>query len=430
MNKISEISINDLKPYENNPRANDGAVEAVAQSIAQFGFKVPIVIDKNNIIVCGHTRYKAAKELGIITIPCVIADDLTPEQIKAFRLADNKVGELAGWDMELLEAELAGISDIDMSQFGFDDEIFVEDADVVEDDFEDELPEIPISKAGEIWSLGRHRLMIGDSTNAEDIKRLMNGAVADLVVTDPPYNVDYEEKQKSFEGVRPNKRVEKGTQINIENDKMNSANFQEFLTKAFINLKDSLKDGGAFYIWYAVMQAYNFLTACNNANLEIHQHLLWVKNHFSLSRTDYQWKHEPCLYGWKNGKHYFVNDRTQDTVFDDTIDFDKLKKDEAIELLKSFFNQYETTVLYEDKPLRNEYHPTMKPVNLFAKLIRNSSKKGEIILDIFGGSGTTIIACEQMERTAYLMEYEPKYADIIIKRFEEFTGQKAKLIVE
>lgn len=419
--------LEDIKAYENNPRKNDKAVDAVAASISDFGFKVPIIIDKDGVIVAGHTRAKAAKKLGIENVPCIIADDLTPEQVKAFRIADNKTAELAEWDEDLLVKELAELEEIDMEQFGFDSDFLDDDGEVKEDDFEEELPEVPKTKSGQIWQLGRHRLMIGDSTSAEDVKRLMGGELADLCVTDPPYNVDYDDKEQFLLDYRPNKRVKENKQTGIENDKKSDSEFEKFLTAAFNNLKANLREGGCFYIWRAPgRDSLHFLNALENAGLQLRQNLIWVKQHFVLGRQDYQWIHEPCSYGWKEGAgHYFIDDKTQTTVNDQTPNFDKMTKDEAIELLKKIYEQ--TSAIKENKPMRNVLHPTMKPVNLFARLIKNSSRKGEKVLDLFGGSGTTIIASEQLDRIAYVMEFDPKYADVIIARWEEFTGQKAEL---
>lgn len=403
----------DIKPYEKNPRKNDKAVKYVAESIREFGFKVPIVIDKEGVIVCGHTRFKAAKKLNYDEVPCVIADDLSDEQIKAYRLADNKVAEFSEWDFDLLGLELEDLTDFNMSGFGFEDMLEDELEKVEEDDFdlEDTIEEEPKSRPGEIYQLGNHRLMCGDSTNAADVARLMDGAVADLVVTDPPYNVNYE-----------------GTAGKIKNDNMSDGNFEEFLTAAFTNLKDALKPGGAFYIWYAIMKQQNFETSLHNAGIEHRQVLIWNKNTLVMGRQDYQWKHEPCLYGWKEGAaHYFIDDRTQTTVIEDARqDFKKMKKEELVKLLEDIFSdKVSTSIINEAKPSASELHPTMKPIKLFARLIKNSSKQGELVLDLFGGSGTTIMACEQLNRTAYTMEYDPRYVDAIIERWEQFTGEKA-----
>ena len=403
-------------PYEKNPRKNDDAVKCVAASIDEFGFKVPIVIDKDDIIVAGHTRYKAAKKLGLKEVPCIVADDLTDEQVKAFRLADNKVAEASEWDFDLLGDELDDIFDIDMEAFGFDIEI-EEEEDVTEDDYEVDLPEEPRSKQGDIYQLGNHRLMCGDSTKAEDVVKLMGGDMADLVVTDPPYNV----------------AIENSKGMTIENDDMDSSQFKDFLTACFANLEQNLKAGGAFYIWYASREHINFEQALNEAGLKVREQLIWNKSSFTLSRQDYHWKHEPCLYGWKEGeKHYFIDDRTQATVFEDKgIDIKKLKKDEMAELLKQFLcGKHSTTVINEDKPIVNDLHPTMKPIKLIARLVKNSSRQEETVLDLFGGSGSTLIACEQLNRSCRIMEYDPKYADTTIDRWEQFTGEKAVLLNE
>lgn len=383
------ININDLIPYENNPRINDNAVDAVANSIKEFGFKVPIVVDKNNVIVAGHTRLKAAQKLGLEEVPVIVADDLTEEQIKAFRLADNKVSELADWDFSKLEEELNGL-DMDMSQFNFDmkelSKEFDKNKEVTEDDFDvdEELEKIeePTSKRGDVFQLDNHYLMCGDSTSKEDVERLMNGNKADLVVTDPPYNVAYEGSTKD--------------KLTIMNDKMTPEQFKEFLTEAFRQLYEILKEGGAFYIWLSSREQVNFETALNEAGLNVRQQLIWNKNSMTLGRQDYQWKHEPCLYGWKNGaSHNWFSDRSQ------------------------------TTVMEFNKPNRNGEHPTMKPLELMGYQITNSSKDGDVVTDLFGGSGSTLIACEQLNRNCYTMELDPKYCDVIIKRWETLTGKQA-----
>ena len=383
--EIVNKNIEEIKMYENNPRNNDGAVEYVANSIKEFGFKVPIVLDKNNIIVAGHTRYKAAKLLNITEIPCIIADDLSDEQVKAFRLIDNKAAELASWDIDLLNLELENIKDIDMELFDFQISNILDN--VVDDEYEVELPEDPKTKNGNIYKLGNHYLMCGDSTNAEDVKKLMNNQLADLIVTDPPYNVNYEGKTDN--------------NLKIMNDNMEDNQFYSFLESAFINLYDSIKAGGSIYVFHADTEGLNFRKAIMSSGFKLAECLVWVKNAFVMGRQDYHWKHEPVLYGWKPGaSHYFINDRSQ------------------------------STVLEFDKPIRNEEHPTMKPIDLIAYLINNSSKKDEIVLDLFGGSGKTMIACEQTNRKAFIMELDPRYCDVIVDRWEKFTNQKAELINE
>lgn len=414
--QFNYIAVNNLLDYENNPRNNDAAVEAVANSIKEFGFKVPIVIDSNNIIVAGHTRKKAALKLGLEEVPCIIADDLTEEQIKAFRLADNKTSELAEWDFEKLEEELKAI-ELDMNMFGFELDIDIENQ-VDEDGFDVEsaLEEIeePVSKSGQLYQLGKHRLLVGDSTNLDDVKRLMNGKEADLLLTDPPYNV----------------AVENSEGMTIKNDDMSDAEFKEFIHKAFKGANAALKKGGAFYIWYADSESINFRTACKNNDLLVKQCLIWVKNGINLGRQDYKWQHEPCLYGWKEGaSHYFVDEFNHSTVIEDKLNISKMSKEQLKELVKELMeDNCSTTVIREDKPVKNDLHPTMKPIKLLARQIKNSSKKGELVVDLFGGSGSTLITCEQLERICYTIEYDPKYADVIIKRYEELTGDKAVLL--
>lgn len=358
---IVNFKIEDLIPYENNPRINDDAVEYVKNSIKEFGFKVPIIIDKNNVIVAGHTRYKACKELGINEIPCIVADDLTDEQIKAFRLADNKVSEKAQWDLSKLDEELLEIKDFDMTDFGFD--FFEEEQETVEDDFEAELPEEPQSKLGDIYQLGNHRLMCGDSTKEENVEKLMNGNKADMVFTDPPYGMNAVSKS----GVLSEKY-----KTDIMNDDDNTVAINSF------NLcKDYFKD--TKQVWWGA----NYYTEClPSAECWI----VWDKNNGGSDQTD-------CELAWTN----FRSVVRQFTIASEKI---------------------------------NRVHPTQKPLNLIAQIFKKFDKNNEYnnIVDLFGGSGSTLIACEQLNRKCYMMELDPKYVDIIIKRWEEFTGKKAVLI--
>ena len=366
-------NIAEIKPYENNPRHNESAIDAVASSIKEFGWKQPLVIDKDNVIVVGHTRWLAAKKLGLNEVPCLIASDLTDEQIAAYRLADNKTNELATWDFEKLKTELESISDIDMSQFGFE-ELEASLDDVKDDEFDEKgaISETPYSKKGDIFILGNHRLMVGDSTLKDDVDKLCEDRSVDLVLTDPPYNVDYEGQ----DGMK------------IQNDKQSDEDFYNFLLSAFKNMFEHTKPGGVIYCFHADTEGLNFRNAFKNAGFKLAECLIWVKNSLVLGRQDYQWRHEPCLYGWKEGAgHYFVDDRTQDTI------------------------------LEYDKPRNNNLHPTQKNIELVSKLILNSSRKNETILDLFGGSGTTLIAAEQLGRKTLMMELDEKYADVIVKRF-------------
>ena len=383
--EIIKLKITEIKPYDKNPRKNDGAVDAVAESIKQCGYCAPIVIDEDNVILAGHTRLKALKKLKYKECECVRKIGMTEEQKRKYRLLDNKTNELAEWDIDLLKGELDGLDFLDFD-FGFD----IADESAPQAIVEDDAPEVdnqaePITKLGDIWQLGRHRLMCGDSTNTETVARLMGGAQADLLVTDPTYNVEYEGKKKD--------------ELKIKNDKLSSDAFFEFLVDAFSAGASAIKEGASYYVWFASREHCNFENALVKSGLEVRQELIWKKNSMVLGRQDYQWKHEPCLYGWKEGaSHNWYNDRCQ------------------------------TTILEFDRPVKNKDHPTMKTVALFAYQIQNSTKKGDIVLDLFGGSGTTIIACEQTGRLGFCMELDPKYCDVIIKRFENLTGMKAKKI--
>lgn len=417
--KVTYMDVDSLIPYANNPRLNDNAVDAVAASIKEFGFKVPIVVDGENVIINGHTRLNAAHKLGLKQVPVIVADDLTPEQVKAFRLADNKTGELAQWDMAKLGIELEGIDDIDMTDFGFDIDfggIDLSDMNIEGDDYEQELPAEPKSKTGEIYRLGRHRLMVGDSTCATDVDKLTDGAIMDLCVTDPPYNTDHTGGDAKA--------------MKIKNDNMSEEDFYSFLKAFYMQMLRVLKEGGAYYVWHAGLNGHVFRDALVDAGGQVKQILIWVKNVLVLGRQDYQWKHEPCIYGWKAGaRHYFINDRKQTTVFEDQLDIDKMTKEQMRKMLEEMLaDTMPTTVIHEDKPTRSGLHPTMKPVRLMSILINNSSKPKENVIDFFGGSGSTLIACEQLDRTCYTMELDPRYADAIIYRWEQFTGEKAERI--
>lgn len=424
--RIVEKKIDDLKPYEQNPRCNDNAVESVAASIREFGFKVPLVIDKDGIIVAGHTRHKAAKLLGLEKVPCIVANDLTPEQIKAFRLADNKVGELATWDTKLEFLELSELDKIgfDMSMFGFEPIQSTDRGEIVEDAApEPDTTKPAVTKRGDIWQLGRHRLICGDSTNADTVQKLTAGAAVDMILTDPPYNVDYGAKNDMLN------RADKGNRNAraIENDKMSDSNFYAFLLDVYNNLFAAAKDGAAIYICHADTESVNFINAFREAGFYLSERLVWNKNFMVLGRCDYHWKHEPILYGWKPGAaHYFTDSRSETTVLEDKPNLNKMSKPELRALIKELMEQGPpSTVIDMDKPIKNADHPTMKPVKLMAYLIRNSSRPGEIVLDVFGGSGSTLMAAEQTGRTCYTCELDERYCDVIIKRWEAFTGNKA-----
>lgn len=419
--------LDELKAYSNNPRNIKKAIEPVMESIKLYGFRVPIIIDNNNVIVAGHTRFEASKRLGLDKVPCLTKENLDEKQIKAFRIIDNKTQEFAEWDKELLKIEM---QDLKIDQDLFKIKIELEELDKVEEDnfnlkISKEAPDI---KVGDLYKLGDHILMCGDSTNLEHVKKLCEQAKQiDLVVTDPPYNVNYGEKGKVI-----NSYGYQFSDRKILNDFMPKKEFLNFLKDAFHCMNEVLKPDGSFYIFHVSSTVLEFEMALRENKLETRQQLIWVKNSLVLGRQEYQWIHEPCLYGWKDGKsHYFSYDRTNTTVIDDTSDIKKMNKEEMKNLLlKIYSDRLPTTVIREDKPNRSVEHPTMKPIKLIVKLVINSSKQNENVLDLFGGSGSTLIACEQLKRNCYIMKLDPKYVEVIIKRWEKITGLKAERINE
>lgn len=384
LKQISRVAIDKLIPYVNNAKVHsDMQVTKIAASIREFGFVNPVLIDKDFNIIAGHGRVMAANKLDMKEVPCLFVEGLSEAQRKAYILADNRLGELADWDMELVTSELEMLQelDFDIDLTGFE---LPEPETEIEEDEIPEPPEDPVTKTGDIWKLGDHRVMCGDATSIDDVEKLLGEVQADLYLTDPPYNVDYVGKTKDA--------------LKIQNDKMSNENFRQFLTDSFTAAKSIMKSGAAFYIWHADSEGYNFRGACFDIGWQVRECLIWVKNTMVMGRQDYQWQHEPCLYGWNEGTHSWYSDRKQ------------------------------TTVLNFDKPVRNGEHPTMKPVPLFDYLIKNSTKSGDIVFDSFGGSGTTIIACEHNGRKGYCMELDPKYVDVIVNRWENLTGKKAELL--
>ena len=392
---IQKIKIESLKPAEYNPRKDlkpeDEEYQKIKKSITEFGYVAPVIVNSNMTVIGGHQRLKVLKELGYTEVECVVVD-LEQKKEKALNIALNKIS--GDWDNDKLEELLAELKqtdiDMDITGFSFDevDEILKDITGSKEDDFDldqalNEIEE-PISKRGDVWILGKNRLMCGDSTQKEDVIHLMNSQEADMLLTDPPYNVDYEGKTSEA--------------LKIENDNMSETEFYNFLLDSFKNMFDSIKYGGSAYVFHADTEGLNFRNAFKSCGFKLAQCLVWVKNTFVMGRQDYPWRHEPILYGWKPGSgHYFVDNRKQ------------------------------STVLEFDKPSRNAEHPTMKPVDLLVYLIKNSSKENDLILDLFGGSGSTLIAAEQTQRRCYTMELDPKYCDVIIKRWENLTGEKAIL---
>lgn len=429
--RYESVAIDKLKPYENNARTHsDAQVDKIARSIEQFGFINPVLIDGDYGIIAGHGRVLGAKQVGMTEVPCIFVEDLTETQKRAYILADNKLALDAGWDDAILKAELNFLKEVnfDISLTGFDmDEIDLNATDIEfkEDDFdlEAELPEEPKAKLGDIYQLGKHRIMCGSSTDQADVDKLCDGEVMDLCVTDPPYNVNYGDLQDMQQKVDKSRNGGR----KILNDNMDDLSFHDFLFDFYTQMLRVLKDGGAYYIFHADTEGLNFRSALKEAGGSVRETLIWVKNVLVLGRQDYQWKHEPCLYGWKDGAgHYFIDDRCQTTVFEDDSALQKMSKEQLISLIKQIQEEKEPcTIIHENKPTRNDLHPTMKPINLIGRLVKNSSREKENVFDGFGGSGSTLIACEQLNRKAYLMELDPRYIDVIIKRWEDFTGKKA-----
>jgi len=391
--QIKEVEVTALIPYAKNSRTHDDAqVAQIAASIKEFGWTNPILVDGDKGVIAGHGRLLAARKLGMAKVPTIELKDMTEAQKKAYVIADNKLALNAGWDTNFLSLELQELKDqdVDLTLLGFDDKeldalLAPETTEGLTD--EDSVPETPIepkTKLGDIYILGNHRLMCGDSCSVTDMDKLVNGRQVDMWLTDPPYNVAYEGKTKDA--------------LTIQNDSMDNAGFRQFLRDAYVTADTVMKAGAVFYIWHADSEGYNFRGAAYDAGWKVRQCLIWKKSTMVMGRQDYHWKHEPCLYGWKEGAgHLWATDRKQ------------------------------TTILEFDKPSRNGEHPTMKPVALFECQMLNNTKGGDIVLDSFGGSGTTLLAAEKNGRIAYLMELDPKYCDVIVKRWEDFTGKKAIL---
>ena len=421
---IQTRKLTELIHADYNPRKRltpyDPEYQKIARSIDEFGYVDPIIINADNTIIGGHQRATVLKDKGFGEVQVVVLD-LSKEQEKALNVALNKIS--GDWNLEMLKDLLIDLdaNGCDPTLTGFDlAEIeglmdqFHENDPVEDDGFDTDAAyqsiETPITQTGDLWHLGGHRLLCGDSTKAEDVKQLMSGDPARLIVTDPPYNVDYH----SVAG-------------RIANDNMDDAAFYAFLSDAFRNMYAAAEPGAAVYVFHADSEGLNFRRAFKDSGFMLKQCLVWVKNSLVLGRQDYQWRHEPILYGWKDGAaHYFINDRTQTTVIEDeTPDFGKMKKDELLAFIKQHIPEPETntSVLYENKPLRSDLHPTMKPVRLVARLINNSSRHRAVVLDPFGGSGSTLIACEHLRRMARVIEMDPRFCDVIVKRYHGITGK-------
>ena len=386
------VDIHKLIPYVNNARThNVQQINKLRSSLREFGFINPVIIDRDFNVIAGHGRIMAAKEEGINEVPCVFVDYLTEAQKKAYILADNRMAMDAGWDEELLKVEIEALQaeDFDLSLTGFDESElsgFFDTADDAKDDDFDvdaELEKPPVTKSGDLWLLGNHRLLCGDSTKAETYEMLMNGKKANLVVTDPPYNVNYQ-----------------GTAGKIKNDNLENDKFYQFLFDAFTCMEKAMADDASIYVFHADTEGLNFRKAFADAGFYLSGTCIWKKQSLVLGRSPYQCQHEPCLFGWKkNGKHQWYSDRKQTTIWE------------------------------FDKPKKNGDHPTMKPVPLIAYPIKNSSMSNCIVLDPFGGSGSTLIACEQTNRICHTIELDEKYCDVIIKRYIEQVGTSENVSV-
>lgn len=392
--RIYQRPVAGLIPYVNNSRKHsDEQVAQIAASIKEFGWTNPILVDGANGIIAGHGRLMAARKLGMEAVPVIELAHLSEPQRKALIIADNKLAMNAEWDNDLLMLELGelldGGFDLDLLGFGKDElDALLSPTEATEgltdEDAVPEPPTVPVTVLGDVWLLGRHRVMCGDSCSITDMEKLVAGRQADMWLTDPPYNVAYEGGTKE--------------KLTIQNDSMADDAFRQFLRDAYVTADSTMKPGAVFYIWHADLEGYNFRGAAQDAGWKVRQCLIWKKSSLVMGRQDYHWKHEPCLYGWKEGAgHLWATDRKQ------------------------------TTILEFDKPSRNGEHSTMKPVALFEYQMLNNTKGGDLVLDSFGGNGTTLIAAEKNGRHSCLMELDPKYVDVIIKRWQDFTGKTATL---
>lgn len=381
-----------------------------------------------NIIIGGNMRYQALKDLGYTTaIVKILPADFTPEKLRAIVIKDNSGFGEWDWDALADEWEAAQLIDwgLDVPDLGN----VKADEEAEEDDYNpsNDLEKPAKSREGDIYALGRHRLICGDSTDPQIIDILCGSTVVDLYLTDPPYNVDYASKNKALNAAEKGNRIQK----EIANDRMADGQFREFLNKALNAADRHLKPGGVFYIWHAGTEGFNFISAVRDTGWEFKQVLIWNKNNMVLGRQDYQWKHEPCLYGWKPGAgHYFIDSRSQLTVYQNEageFDPDKMTKAELVDLVKKI-GQLPTDLIDEDKPLRSADHPTMKPLKLMGRCVKNSTRPAEVVLDSFGGSGSTLMACEQLGRVCFTVELDPHYVDVIIKRWEEYTQEEAQYL--
>ncbi len=427
---IESRSVTDIRPYDQNPRINESAIDAVAQSLKEFGFRQPIMVDAEGVIVCGHTRWKAAAKLGLAVVLVHVATDLSPEQLRAYRIADNQTASLSAWDPELLPVELLGLQEagFDLSLLGFGEEELAGLLDpglidgLVDEDEVPEPPDEATTQAGDLWVLGRHRLLCGDSASATDLDRLLDGATIQLCNTDPPYNVKVEPRsnnaiaaglssfqtthhQKLDVALHPEKSKPTGRKLRAKdrplvNDFVTDEAFEGMLGAWFGNISRVLEPGRGFYIWGGYANVANYPPALRASGLYFSQSIIWDKQHPVLTRKDFMGAHEWCFYGWKEGAAHV------------------------------YLGPNNATDLWQVKKVspQSMVHLTEKPVELARRAIEYSTHTGERVLDLFGGSGSTLMACEQTGRKAYLMEIDPLYCDVIVQRWEGFTGKKAERV--
>jgi len=389
--KVERWAIDRLVPYARNARTHsDEQIGQIAASIKEWGWTTPVLVDEQGGIIAGHGRTLAAQRLKMAEVPVMVAKGWSDAKKRAYVLADNKLALNAGWDNEMLALELGEIGDLgfDLDLTGFTAEEIAAlmpvelNPGLTDPDDAPALQETAITVVGDVWIMGKHRLLCGDSTSVSDLEKLTDGQLVDMWLTDPPYNVAYEGKTKDA--------------LTIQNDSMGDDQFRQFLRDSYVSADTVMKPGAVFYIWHADLEGYNFRGAAQDAGWKVRQCLIWKKSSMVMGRQDYHWKHEPCLYGWKEGAgHLWATDRKQ------------------------------TTILEFDKPTSNGEHPTMKPVALFEYQLLNNTKGGDIVLDSFGGSGTTLIAAEKNGRIARMMELDPRYCDVIVKRWQDFTGKIA-----
>ncbi|MEI4262802.1 site-specific DNA-methyltransferase [Roseovarius sp. D0-M9] len=434
-NQLEFIAVSDLIPYAANARTHsETQIAQISQSIEEFGFTNPVLIAADNTIIAGHGRVMAAKAMGMATVPCFRLAHLSDEQRRAYIIADNKLALNAGWDEELLKLELGELRDggFDLRLTGFDaseiDALFLDEENLEEEGLtgDDDAPGLGgsfVSQLGDVWVLGDHRVMCGDSTLLSHVEKLCGDDPVDCCWTDPPYNVNYESKAGK-----------------IQNDHMGDGAFREFLRDAFVSAFAVMRAGAPIYVAHADTEGFNFRGAFLEAGFKLSGCLIWVKPALVLGRSDYQWRHEPILYGWKEGAAHSWHGGRKNTTVVDAEDMPFLVEGDGaavqIEIGESTLRisgadlhveELVGSVIRAEKPKKSAEHPTMKPVGLILGMLKNSSRRGDTVLDLFGGSGSTLIACQKVGRRARLMEFDPKYADVIVRRWQEFSGLKAKL---